>query len=378
MLDLYDLENKELNELIKKNKTPIFIFDLNKVRDNFRKFKRLFPNFRIFYSVKTNSLGKVVSILNQEGSSFDAATTGEIKLLSSRKIQSDRILFTHPVKLPEAVTTAMKLNIENYTFDCLEELKQLAKYAPKKNYFLRILPPIGGTFYEYGDKFGASKEDVKQLFAYAKGKNLKISGLSFHVGSQNMSLEPWQATLNYCREIIREYYRSMPSLRVVNIGGGFPFAYKSLQCPSLESISEYIHQIIKAFPKDTEFWAEPGRVIVADAAILVCTVLRSIERTKNRWIFIDMGVYHGLIEVLESRGKLNYHLETFRKGNQTLYNISGNTLDPDDNVAIEVSLPEDIEAGDKLIIKDVGAYTVAFFTQYHSLEDPVIQFAKKF
>lgn len=376
MLNIHDVQSEDFQKFIKFKKTPLFIFDLDKIRDNFNKFKNLFPNFKIFYSVKTNPMEDIIRDLHFKGSNFDAATIGEIEILRSQNVSPDKILFTHPIKLPETIKKSRELGVKRYTFDCLEELRELVAYAPKQQYFLRIRPPVDGSFYEYTDKFGASLTIIEDIFNYAINKKIKIHGLSFHVGSQNMSFKPWKTTLNLCKKLINKYYDKIPVFRVINIGGGFPYPYKLLPCPSLKSISVYIHRLIKEFPKDIEFWAEPGRIIVADAGVLVCTIIKNIKREKNRWLYIDMGIYHGLIEILESRGKLNYRIESFKKGKETKYNISGNTLDPDDTVAIDISLPVDLKMGDKLILSDIGAYTTSFLTKYHAMPAPDIVLTK--
>jgi len=160
-------------------------------------------------------------------------------------------------------------------------------------------------------------------------KNLiSIYGLSFHVGSQNMSIQPWIETLKLCALIINKYYQTIPTLRILNIGSGFPVRYNFNKCITIKKIAQVVHESIKNLPKDMEFWAEPGRILVANTGILVSTVLRNIQRNKNRWLFLDMGIYHGLIEILESQGRLTYPIESLKKGSLTKYNIAGSTLDP--------------------------------------------------
>jgi len=365
-----------LEEYTRNKKTPFFVLDIDRVSNNYKKFRELFPEFTTFYSVKTNPHKKILTQLNSQKSCFDAATIGEIKLLKSLKIDHSKILFTHPIKLPKTIKAAVDLGVNNFTFDSLDELLLLKKYAPGKRYFLRILPPAEGHFYEYVDKFGASDEDVHSILDYAVENTIDIYGMSFHVGSQTMQIEPWHGTLSFCKEIFKEYYDKLPMFRIMNIGSGFPASYRNLNSPSLETIAEFVHKEIKDFPKGVTFWAEPGRIIVADAVILVCTIIKNVQRIKNRWLFVDMGVYHGLIEVLESRGKLTYPVICFKHGEKITYNISGNTLDPDDTLATAIELPEDLTMGDKLIFKNVGAYTYSLHSNYHALPKPHIYIDK--
>ncbi len=352
-------------------KTPAFIYDLNKFRSNLIEFKKTFPEFRLFYSTKTNPLSCMLEEVNSQKHSFDAASTGEIKKLLELGVNPDNILFTHPIKLPRVITEAYSSGIRKYTFDSVDELRMLSEWCPDSLYIMRILPPSEGNFYEYSDKFGASPKDIEGILRVAISENINISGISFHIGSQNMELNVWKDILLYSKELFKRYKKSMPSLRVVNIGSGFPAKYQFEKCPSLNDFAKIIHRYIKYFPDDAEFWCEPGRVLVADCAQLVCSVVRNIQRTKNKWIFVDFGIYHGLIEILESRGKLTYKIEALKNEEPScLYNVAGNTLDPDDTLATNIMLPKTLSCGDRVIIHDVGAYTSMFFTKYHSLPEP--------
>jgi len=371
------MQDQELRKIILKKETPFYVFDLKVLRHNYQALQKLFPRFKFFYSVKTNPLQEILGTLNKESSNFDAATIGEIKLVISAGISPSRILFTHPIKLPTDINTALQCKVENYTFDTLDELQLLIKYAPDTRYFLRICPPVEGTFYEYNDKFGASISEIYKILNFATENSISIYGLSFHVGSQNMSLAPWIEAIKLCNLIINKYYKTIPTLRILNIGSGFPVKYNFDKCITIKEIVQIVRDSIKNLPKDMEFWAEPGRILVADTGILVSTILRNIKRDKNRWLFVDIGIYHGLIEILESRGRLTYPIGSLKKGFLIKYNISGNTLDPDDTLATNIMLPENLIMGDRIIIHDIGAYTTSFFTDYHALPKPKIYIVDK-
>lgn len=361
---------ESFNSFALECQTPAFIYDLVQFRSNVKRFISLFPQFKLFYSTKTNPLDVLLTEINYGGHSFDAASIGEIKKLLGLGVPAENILFTHPIRFDHIMVEAYACGVRKYSFDSVEELRLLSIHAPNSIYMLRILPPAEGKFYEYSDKFGASPKDVEEIFKFAIVEKVPISGICFHIGSQNMELDVWKDVLLYCRELFKHYRKGMPSLRIMNIGSGFPAHYQFDDCPSLEEFAKIIHKYIKSFPKEIEFWCEPGRVLVADTAKLMVSVIRSIQRSKHRWVYVNFGLYHGLIEILESRGKLTYRIESIKKGKEILSNVSGNTLDPDDTLAQDIMLPENLEMGDRLILHDVGAYTSMFFTHYHALPAP--------
>jgi ornithine decarboxylase len=362
---------------IQKQQTPFYIFDVKKLRENYRRFKEIFPQVICYYSTKTNSLPDFLSTLHNEGSAFDAASLGEIRILTKLGVNPSSILFTSPIKNRKQISDAFKKGVRKFTFDTLDEFLSLMQHAPKSIYLLRIRPPVDGSFYKYNDKFGADERDIKRIMTFAHKNKHSIHGICFHVGSQNMSIKPWTEVIKLSQKIIKEYHQKITSLRILNIGGGFPSTYTFTDVVSLEKIATIINLGLKNLPRDIEVWAEPGRVLVANTGKLICTIQKNVTRSHKRWLFVDMGVYHGLIEILESGGKLTYPIEVLKKGKLVKYSISGNTLDPDDIFANNVELPENLAEGDRIIFHEIGAYTTSFFTEYHSLPRPKIFFINK-
>ncbi|MEK7595730.1 MAG: hypothetical protein AAB443_04065 [Patescibacteria group bacterium] len=369
------INRKSLNKFISYCDTPSYIYDLGKLKRNYEQFATLFNEFKIFYSVKTNPNIEILKELDALSSNFDAASIGEISQLVQLGINPSKILYTHPIKFVKDIQKAYSLGIINFTFDSLKELTLLIENAPKAAYFMRVKPPTDGDFYPYSDKFGVSEDSVSEMINFCMDRRLLLKGLSFHVGSQNMSLKPWEDVLKIIVNLYNEYSSKGYAIPVLNIGSGFPFEYSFKACPTLKEIRNKIKSYTDRLPLGTELWCEPGRVLVANTVMLICSVIRRLERCNSNWLFVDMGVYHGLIEILESRGRLEYEIDVLgRTGETSKFNIAGWTLDPDDNLALNISLPKGVQDNDRLIIKGVGAYTYTLYSNYHSFLPPNIYY----
>ncbi len=364
-----------LIDLIRESGTPHFIFDLHIIREQIDNFQRLLPGVTPFYSTKTCSTPAVIDTCIQKGLKFDAATIQEIELLLDRGAKPDDILYTHPIKSPGEIQKAYLVGVRRFTCDNIAELIKIHTSAPHAEIFVRFSPPKDASLYNYRQRLGAAPKELKQLLEYALHQELAIHGISFMVGSQSMRVDPWVKTLRQVRKVVKKYYQSMPTLRQINIGAGFPVAYAFNKTPNLEAVASHVMKELAKFPADFTFLAEPGRIIVAPAAFLAISVVEKVRRGKTNWLFTDTSVYNALIERIESGGKFRYSISgSTEAGSREAYDIAGKTLDPDDIVGSNVELSSELQAGDLLFVHDVGAYTVEFATAYHALPRPLLSF----
>jgi ornithine decarboxylase len=215
------INHPNIMRLIEEYGTPLMVTDLSILRDNIDRFHNIFPDIAPYYSTKTNSDPAVIDVIQQQNLGFDAATIGEINFLISRGADPKRIIYTHPIKTRQEILEAVTLGIEVLTLDSLKELEKLAEFAPGKKFFLRIRPIGNASLYDYDNKHGADPQEVKEILEYATAHSLDICGLSFHVGSQSMSVQPWHDVLDYCLGIITAYYEKLPGLRAINLGSSY-------------------------------------------------------------------------------------------------------------------------------------------------------------
>lgn len=345
--------------------TPLMLIDLAEVRRAAARFADAFPGVEVFYSTKTNPDPGVVDTMLASGAGFDAATVAEILyLVADCGADPAKIVYTHPVKSVAEIERAAELGVGWMTADSVRETEKIARHAPDARILIRIEADARGGMYDYRHRLGASPEGAAALVAEAVRRGWPVAGVSFHVGSQTTAPDAWERALARVEQLVRRH----PQLEVVNLGSGFPARYRGGSGLELSAVAPGIHEALARMGAKRVF-AEPGRVIVADAGMLLTTVVD----VARGWVFTDASVYNGLIEILESGGRLTYEIECLSQTGPTRpYSVAGKTLDPDDIIARDVALPADLAAGDTLAIMSTGAYSVPFFSRYHQLDAPTV------
>ncbi|HEX9935317.1 MAG TPA: type III PLP-dependent enzyme, partial [bacterium] len=184
---------KELLDLIRKHKTPLFILDHPTIRNNYRTFKKHLPRVQCYYAVKANSDPEIIKTLFGEGSSFDVASYNEFMQVYEyikhfKKTEKeffiwDKIIFSNTIKDRDTLR-----KIKRYkplvTYDNRDEIKKIKAHCDSAGLVLRLKVPDTGSQVELSSKFGAEPGDASELIRLAFDAGLVVEGLSFHVGSQ--------------------------------------------------------------------------------------------------------------------------------------------------------------------------------------------------
>lgn len=351
--------------------TPAFWFSGKRIRENYHRFSHGLPGSKVFFPLKVNSEPEILKILAEEGSNFDAASLGEIKILRKLGISSDRIIFTTPVKAPDEIKAAHKEGVRIFVVDSLMEIAKLAQLAPGSKVMVRIQTTNKGSQWPLSRRFGAEPKQAPSLLQYIVDQKLIPYGITFHVGSQCITPKNWQMAIRKAAKIIKDFEKKNGTeLQALDVGGGFPVCYKK-DVPSLENIFEVIRREIKAQfgNRKIDLIVEPGRSIVADSAFAVATVIGRMKRGRNNWLFCDLGAFNGLLELIEPSSKgFGYELYAptdTRNGNgkQKRFILTGPSCDGDDILAENVELPN-IGVGDRIYFLKTGAYSVVYGSKF--------------
>lgn len=141
----------KLVKLAKKYGTPLFIIDHQKIRENYRVFKKYLPRVQCYYAVKANSNQRIIETLFKEGSSFDVASYNEFmqvyEYLENFKPKDkfffiwDKIIFSNTIKDKDTLKKIKKYK-PLVTFDNSEEIKKIKEYCPTAGLVLRLKVPI--------------------------------------------------------------------------------------------------------------------------------------------------------------------------------------------------------------------------------------------
>ncbi len=361
---------KQIIRCANKFKTPFLLIDLTQLKTNYHYLKLLLPGIEIFYAMKANDHPIICKTLLDEGASFEIASLNEAKKLLHIGVQSTQIVCFNPVKSPEFLEWMYAKKIKIMAFDSYEELDKISKYSPQSKVVLRITVPEEGSFFPLGNKFGADPNDAADMLLYARSKGLQPYGLTIHVGSQCINGKNWMTALQICKKIYDQLKKHNIALTLISLGGGIPIAYLQ-PIPPLSKIASDILSAIKNFRNDNViFTIEPGRGIVATAGTMISTVVGVSTRKKEQWIYLDVGVFNGLMEIL---GEFRFNIVSERKNENILTSIAGPSCDSYDILAKHINFPQ-VKILDKIYILDVGCYSTVYASAFNGFEIPKTYF----
>jgi len=201
----------------------------------------------------------------------------------------DKIIYANPIKANE---TLQDLNQYKplVTYDNYEEIKKIKKYAPLAGLALRIKVPNTGAMVELSSKFGASPGEAVDMILAADKAGLLVEGLSFHVGSQTTNFQNYVAAINLAANLFKEARdRGYTKMNLLDIGGGFPAPYDDSVKPFRELASLINRELDRLFPKNIQILAEPGRFLVATAAVAVSKIIGKAVRDGKLCYYINDG-----------------------------------------------------------------------------------------
>jgi ornithine decarboxylase len=215
-------------------------------------------------------------------------------------------------------------------------------------------------------KFGAEPGDADHLIEQAFDAGLVVEGLSFHVGSQCTNFDNYAAALAITSDIFNSARKKGYALKIVDIGGGFPVPYDA-QVPKFETLARLINaECQRLFPEDIEIIAEPGRFMVANAAMLISEIIGKARRDGKIFYYINDGVYHTFSGVVYDHWVPNF--QSFGRGKKEVCAVVGPTCDSFDKVSLAVELPGNLEIGDYLYTENIGAYSIASSTKFNGFD----------
>jgi len=265
---------------MKSLKTPIFVFQPEKLKENYADFnslcKKYFSKFKIAYSVKTNSNKEVIEILSKLNSGFEIASLSELKSVPKHSF----IVFNSPAKTQDELKLAIK-NKLLINIDSKSEIDKIARITKGKKIEAGLRISIEES------KFGVEDSEIEQIINYAKSKGIEIICIHIHQGTQ-LTLKEYEASIIIFENILERISKKI-NLKYIDIGGGIP---DKQQLKNLNlSLNNYLEVIAKHLEKfKATIILEPGRSLVSDAFFLLTKVIAVKENFNKTYAILDAGI----------------------------------------------------------------------------------------
>ena len=323
------IEKLSIKNILKKQKTPFYIYSENQIITNFLKFKNTFKktNPLICFAAKSNSNLNILRVLGRLGAGADVVSGGELLKALKAGIKANKIVFSGVGKTEEELKLAINKKILLINCESESEAKlvnNLAKKMRKKvSIGFRLNPNVDAKTHKNistgkaENKFGLSIKSFKIFLKKINSlKNINLDALSVHIGSQILNDAPFKKTLNVMSKLIKELKLN---LKYVDLGGGFGINYTNKEKPiNLNKYSKLVENFSKKL--DCKIIFEPGRSIIGNTGLLISKVQFIKKGANKNFIILDAGMndfmrpalydaFHQIIPVSKNSAKTKGKIE---------------------------------------------------------------------
>lgn len=365
------ITNEQLIELANQFQTPLFVYDAEKITEQYLKLKEGFAalNTKIFYASKALTNIQVLKHMKKLGSNVDCSSINEAKIALLAGFEPHQILYTSNGISFEEIVAAQELGI-HINIDSLSHLKKFAeKYGTSYPVGVRIRPNImaGGnlkisTGHE-NSKFGIPVEQMPEVAQLVANNLIKIKTLHLHTGSDIDDVEVFVKGV----EVLIRLLPLFPDVQIFDLGGGFKVPYQdSEKSTDITLLATRIHETLDqnlARGHKLEIWLEPGKFLVSECGYFITTVNVLKETPTVTFASVNSGFNHLIRPMFYDAYHKIQNLSN-PTGNKKFYAIVGNICETD-TFAWNREMNE-IREGDLLVFKNAGAYGFEMASNFNS------------
>ncbi|WP_289156549.1 type III PLP-dependent enzyme [uncultured Pseudoalteromonas sp.] len=352
-----------IEQLASQFGAPLMMLDCDAIRRQYRALKHALPGVVLHFALKPLPHAAVVRTLLDEGASFDLATSGEVDLVASQGVPSERTIHTHPIKRDSDIRDALAYGCTVFVVDNINELEKFIAYKDQAEILVRLSFRNKDAFADLSKKFGCSPEAAIDIISLAQQLGIRIKGLSFHVGSQSPNPTKYVEAINASAKVVKQVAElGLPALSTLDIGGGFPVPYSADVLP-IDVFCAPINIALAQLPETMQIIAEPGRFIVASSVTSVASVMGQATREGKTWYYLDDGVYGSFSGLMFDEAA--YPIDSAKQDGERFESVlAGPTCDSIDVISDSIMLPK-LNNGDLIISRMMGAYTLATATDFN-------------
>jgi diaminopimelate decarboxylase len=315
------LEDVPLADIARRHGTPSYVYSSAAILNRFRAYDEAFGDapHNVCYAVKANGNLAILQLLAEAGAGFDIVSGGELFRVLKAGTDPERVIFSGVGKTEKELEYALENKIKAFNCESVPELVLLnslaARWRVRPSVALRVNPDVEAATHPYistglrKHKFGIDIAEAETIYARAaEYPNLKMEGVSCHIGSQILETEPMLEVFDKMVALVERLRARGLSIRTLDLGGGLGVSYKPDD--KAPCISEFIQEMTaKVAGHDLEIMIEPGRSIVAEAGVLLTRVLYRKTNGDREFVIVDAGMndlirpalYHAHHEIIPLR-----------------------------------------------------------------------------
>jgi len=357
-------EDVPLRRIADEVGTPVYVYSTATLERHYAVFRDAFASRKVLvaYAVKANSNLSVLKTLARLGAGADTVSEGEIRRALAAGVPPGRIVFSGVGKTRRELAFAVEIGVAEINVESEPELDTLAAVAElldaKPKITIRVNPDVSAGGHakiatgKSDNKFGVSFSEAERLYAKAVASPfLDPVGVACHIGSQISDLAPMAEAFVKMRGLVeRLRARGLPVERL-DLGGGLGAPYfDQPDPPSPADFAAMVEEVLEGL--DIELVFEPGRVIAANAGVLLSRVIHVHERPEGRRFLVIDGAMNDLVR--PAMYDAFHHIRPVSQprpgANLSAFDVVGPVCDPGDLVALMTA----------------GAYGAAMSSEYNT------------
>ena len=371
-------EDVDLAHLADEIGTPFYCYSTATLERHYRAFADAVPkDSLIAFSVKANGNLGVLKTLARMGSGADVVSGGELKKALAAGIAADRIVFSGVGKTKAEMALGLEVGIHQFNVESEPELAALnetalakAKRAPVT---LRVNPDVDAkthakiTTGTAENKFGVPIARAREIYAAAaRMKGIEIVGVDVHIGSQVTDLAPFETAFTRIVELARQLRADGHDIARLDLGGGLgvPYSTDNSPPPDPAAYGALAQRLTRDLGARLIF--EPGRLIAANAGVLIARVLYVKQGETKAFLILDAGMndllrpalydaYHEIVSVAEPAPQKPL----------VFYDVAGPICESTDVFARDREMTA-LESGDLVAFLSAGAYGAVMSSAYNA------------
>ena len=368
------VENISGLTLAKNYETPFYCYSLSQLKNNFNVFRNAFKATKplICFSLKSNSNMTLIRELKKMGCGADVVSMGELLKATRAGINGKKIVFSGVGKTEDEIKTAIKKKILLINMESENEADVINNISRKMSKItsvgIRLNPNVTGKTNKKistggkNDKFGLNYNDCINLCKKIKKmKNLKLEGISVHIGSQIIDIDPFKQVLKIINKIIA---KTKMNFNFIDLGGGMGISYSDNgEKFNLNKYAKLVNKFTK--DKNTKIIFEPGRFVVGNTSILISKVIYIKKGNNKKFIILDAGMNNLMRPALYGANHKIISLKKNKKKFSKNIEFVGPVCESSDTFLKQKNFSK-IKVGDCVAITDVGAYGMSLASNYNA------------
>ena len=371
-------ESVPLDVLAEKVGTPFYCYSAATLERHYKVFAGALPSDSLIaFSVKANGNLAVLKTLAKLGAGADVVSGGELAKARAAGIPGEKIVFSGVGKTREEMRAALDANIVQFNVESEPELAALDEVARtmgrRAPVTLRINPDVDAkthakiTTGTSETKFGIPFVHAREAYAHAAAlKGIEIVGIDVHIGSQITDLEPFETAFRRVGELVTTLRADGHSITRLDLGGGLgvPYENNNMPPPDPAAYGAMVTRVTRDFGCRLMF--EPGRLIAANAGVLVSRVIYVKRGDAKTFLIIDAGM-NDLVRpaMYDAHHEIQAVVEPAPGSPRPKYDVVGPVCETSDLFAADRALPE-LKSGDLVAILSAGAYGAVMGSDYNA------------